>query len=233
LERLGINGGFLLAQILNFLVLFGALSLMAWRPLVKFLEARRERIAKGLEDARAAELARANAERDAQKYLEQQRTQANRLIEEGRSRGEEQAKSVLDDARHEADDIRTRARAEAEEERNSVLGEVRSQVAQLAIAAAERVIGQSVDAKQSQTIINDFFTKAPAEAKNLGADVEVMTALPLSDAEKQNVQKQLGATNVVYHVDPSILGGIIVRAGDRVVDGSVRANLQGLAANIR
>jgi F-type H+-transporting ATPase subunit b len=233
LEKLGINGGFLLAQILNFLVLFGALTFLAWRPLVRFLESRRERIAKGLEDARAAEMARANAERDAQKYLETQRTQANRMIDEGRTRGEEQAKTVLDEARHEAEDIRTRARSEAEEERNSLLGEVRTQVAQLAIAAAERVIGQSVDAGKAQAIINDFFTNVPADARNVGDDVEVTTALPLNDSEKKDVQKQIGAKNVTYHVDPSILGGLVIRAGDRVVDGSVRANLQGLAANIR
>ena len=233
MERLGINGGFLLAQILNFLLLFGLLAALAWRPLVRALEARRERIAKGLEDARAAEQARANAERDAQKYIEQRRAEANRLIDEGRARGEEQARAVLEDARREADDIRARARAEAEEERNAILGEVRSQVAQLAIAAAERVIGQSLDASKAQSVINNFFTAAPAEARSLGDNVEVTSALPLSDAEKSAVAKQIGAQNVTYRVDPDILGGLVLRAGDRVVDGSVRNNLQALAAQIR
>jgi F-type H+-transporting ATPase subunit b len=234
LERLGINGGFFLAQLLNFLVLFGALTLLAWRPLVRALEARREKIAKGLEDARVAETARANAEREAEKTLEQGRAQANKVVEEARMRGEEQAKSVLDDARKEAETIRTRARSEAEEERNSLLGEVRTQVAQLAMAAAERVLGQSIDQGKAQGIINDFFSAVPAEARNVsGANVDVTTALPLSKPEQDNVTKQLGAQNVNFRVDPSILGGIVVRAGDRVIDGSVRSNLQNLAAQIR
>jgi len=233
LERLGINGGFLLAQIINFLILFGALAALAWGPLVRVLESRREKIAKGLEDARAAEQARANAERDAQKYIEQRRAEANKLIEEGRSRGDEQARQVLAQAQSEAEEIRTRARQEAEEERNNALGEVRTQVAQIAIAAAERVIGQSVDSQKAQAAIGDFFSKLPADVQNLGQEVEVVTALPLNDAEKKKIQQQTGAQNVNFRVDPSILGGVILRAGDRVIDGSARSGLNGLAQQMR
>jgi len=233
LSALGINGGYLLAQILNFLIIFLAITFLAWKPLIKVLETRRETIAKGLEDARAAEQARANAERDAQKYIDQKKAEANKFVEEGRARGEEQSRTVLADANHEAEEIRVRARAEAEEERNATLGEVRSQVAQLAIAAAERVIGQSVDAGKAQTIIDNFFSEVPAEVRNLGEDVEVTSALPLSDAEQKKVTKELGAKNVSFKVDPNILGGLVLRSGERVVDASVRSNLTGLAANIR
>jgi len=233
LEKLGINTGLLIAQIVNFLIIFIAMSVLAWRPLVRALEARRERIAKGLEDARAAEQARANAEREAQKIIEQRRAESNKLLEEGRTRGEEQARAAVEEANHQAEEIRTRARTEAEEERNALLGEVRTQVAQLALAAAERVIGQSLDSQKASAIISDFFTKAPADVRNLGNDVQVTTALPLSDDETKQLQKQIGAKNVTFHVDPSILGGVILRSGDRVVDGSVRSSLQGLAAQMR
>ncbi|HLY24937.1 MAG TPA: F0F1 ATP synthase subunit B [Aggregatilineales bacterium] len=233
MAALGINGGFLLWQIVNFLIIFLALAFLAWRPLVRNLEARRETIAKGLEDARQAELARANAERDAQKLVDQRKAEANKIVEDGRLRGEEQARAIVSDANREAEEIRARARTEAEEERNALLGEVRSQVAQLAIAAAERVIGQSLDAKSAQNTIANFFSEVPADVRNLGDEVEVTSAVPLSDSEKANISKQLGAKNVSYRVDPSILGGLVVRAGDRVVDGSVRNNLQTLAAQMR
>ncbi len=233
MERLGINGGYLLAQIINFLVLFVFLSAVAWKPLIRVLEQRRERIARGLEDARASELARANAERDAQKLIEQRRAEAGRLLDDARARGEEQSKAILDEAHRDADAIRSKARSDAEEERNALLGEVRSQVAQLAIAAAERVIGQSVDQDKAQSIVSNFFARAPEGVKNLGPSIEVISALPLSDAEKRQVSQQTGAKEVSYKVDPSILGGLILRSGDKVVDASVRSNLQGLAAQMR
>lgn len=234
MERLGINGGFLLAQIINFLILFIAMAALAWRPLIRALEARRERIAKGLEDARLAEQARANAEREAQKLIDQRRAEAQKMVEEGRARGEEQARTVISDAQREAEEIRQRARAEAEEERNATLGEVRSQVAQLAVAAAERVLERSLDDKTAHSVVADFFGKLPAEMKNLsGYDLEVTSALPLTDAEKQQIKSQTNANNITYKVDPEILGGLILRAGDQVVDLSVQSRLQGLATQMR
>lgn len=233
MEGLGINGGFLLAQLINFGFIFLALTVLAWRPLIRFLEARRERIAKGLEDARAAEQARADAERNAQKLIDQGRSEAAKIVEEGRSRGEEQAKIVLEDARKEADAIRQKARTDAEEEKTVVLGQVRSQVADLAIAAAERVIGQSLDEKKAQAIVAEFFAKVPEDAKKIGDTLEVISALPLTDAEKKDLEKKTGAKHVSYTVDPSILGGLILRAGDKVIDGSVRTSLTSLAGQMR
>src|SRR5579862_3169676 len=107
MEALGINVGFLLMQIVNFGIVAFVLSL-AWKPLVAALEGRKEKIAKGLEDARVAEQARANAEREAQKLIDQRRAEANKLVEDGRLRGEEQAKGVLSDAQHEAEEIKVR-----------------------------------------------------------------------------------------------------------------------------
>jgi F-type H+-transporting ATPase subunit b len=182
---------------------------------------------------RAAEQARANAERDAQKLIEQRRAEAGKLLDEARTRGEEQAKTIVDEAHRDADAIRSKARSDAEEERNAVLGEVRSQVGQLAIAAAERVIGQSVDQGKAQSIVSDFFARAPEGVKKLGDNVEVVSALPLSDDEKKQIAKQTGAKDIAYRVDPSILGGLILRSGDKVVDASVRSNLQGLAGQMR
>jgi F0F1-type ATP synthase delta subunit len=54
----------------------------------------------------------------------------------------------------------------------------------------------------------------------------------LTDDEKKDVEKKLGGSVAEWRVDPSILGGIIVRAGDKVVDGSVRANMTSLAASL-
>jgi F0F1-type ATP synthase delta subunit len=81
-------------------------------------------------------------------------------------------------------------------------------------------------------LIDDFFTKIPADAKSLSGHVEVVSAMPLSDAEQNKVKKEIGASDVSFTVDPSILGGLVVRAGDRVVDGSIRSNLSDLAGSL-
>ncbi|PJF23178.1 MAG: ATP synthase F0 subunit B [Phototrophicales bacterium] len=233
LDSLGINFGFLLAQAINFGLIFLLLTLFLWNPMTKSLDQRSEKIKKGLEDAAAAAAARRNAEAEAEKILAQARTEVASLIEEARSRGEEVAKSIEAQAREDAEKIREDARREAQAERDAQLAGLRGQVAAISIAVAQRLLGENLDEKKQQALINDFFAKVPESAKSLSGDVEVVSAMPLEKAEQENVKKQIGADNVTFTVDPSILGGLIIRAGDRVVDGSVRRDLNELSTRLK
>ena len=233
MDALGINLGFFIAQLVNFGIIFFLLAKFVWPRVLKMLDERQERIAKGLEDARAAEEARQNAERERDKILAQARADGQKVLEEARQRGEEQTKQLIREAQREAENIRAQARIQAEEERNRILADTRDQIVALAMAAAERVVGASLDDKRHRAIIDAFFSEIPAEAKNLGKHVQVVSALPLTEAEKAEVVKATGAERVDYKVDPSILGGLILRAGDKVVDGSVRGDMTALATRLR
>lgn len=233
IAALGLNAGYLLAQLVNFAVIFGALTFLLWRPVVNMLDARAAKIAKGVEDAQVAANARLNAEAEAERILAAARTDVSRAIEEGRSRGEEVSRQVDAEARAEAERIRSEARLAAEAERNAQLADLRGQVADISVAIARRLIGESlVDGKRQQGIINDFFTRLPAEARDLRGAVEVTSAMPLSPEEQSRIQRELGAEAVMFKVDPSILGGLVVRAGDRMIDGSVRSGLNEMAAQL-
>jgi F-type H+-transporting ATPase subunit b len=222
--KLGINLGFLIFQLINFGLLYLVLSRLVWPRVIKMLDERQARIATGLEDARAAEQARQNAERERDKILAQ-----------ARADGEEQVKQMLRDAAHEAEERRAEARTGAEEERNRILADTREQIVTLAVAAAERLIGEELDQKRQRVTLQKFFAEIPAEAKGLGKDgkVQVVSAVPLTDDEKAEVARVTGAQMVDYWVEPSILGGLILRAGDKVVNGSVRGDLTALAARLR
>ena len=234
LTPLGINAGFLVAQIINFLIIFGLLTLALWRPLSNMLDARSAKIAKGLEDAAAAANARRNAETEAEKILAAARADAAREVEQARGRGDEVAKQVIAEANAEAERIRTDARARGEEERNKQLAEMRSQVANISVAVANRLLQDNLDAKKQQSLIDSFFSNVPAGAAAMkGASVEVVSAMPLSEGEQNKVKKELGVTNATFTVDPSILGGLVVRSADKVVDGSVRSGLSELAGRLR
>jgi F-type H+-transporting ATPase subunit b len=231
LTPLGINAGFLIAQIINFLVIFGSLTFFLWRPLVNMLDQRSQKIQKGLEDAAVAANARKNAEAEAERIVAAAKADISKQIEEGRARGEDVRKQVEAEARTEADRIRTEARTSAAAERDQQLAALRGQVAAISIAAAQRLIGANLDEKRQQALLNDFFAKVPADAKGLAGQVEVVSAMPLSAEEQAKVKSEIGA-EASFSVDPSILGGLIVRSGDRVVDGSVRSNLNDLATRM-
>ena len=108
MDALGINLGFFIAQLVNFGLIFFLLARFVWPRVTTMLDERSERIAQGLEDARAAEEARENAERERDKLLTQARADGQKVIEEARQRGEEQGDQVLASARKAARTIRWR-----------------------------------------------------------------------------------------------------------------------------
>ncbi len=233
LTPLGINAGFLAAQCINFLLIFGILTFALWRPMMNMLDSRSNKIAKGLEDAAAAASARQNAEVEAEKIAASARLEYNRVIEEARGKGDEVAKQVQVDAAKDADKIREEARVRAGEERDRQLADLRGQVASISVAMTEALIGVTIDDKRQSKLVSDFFASVPKNAVKLGDNVEVVSAMPLTAEEQARVQKETGAKTVTYSVDPSILGGLVVRSNDRVVDGSVRSNLNELATRLK
>jgi F-type H+-transporting ATPase subunit b len=232
LAPLGINSGFLIAQIINFGIIAILAGAFGWRPMRNMLDARAARIEKSLEDAAVAANARRNAEAEAEKIMSGARADVSKAIEEARTRGEDVSKQVEAEARAEAERIRAEARTAAAAERDAQLAALRGQVASIAIAATQRLIGESLDNKRQQAIINDFFAKVPAGARSFAGHVDVVSAMPLSADEQARVRKEIGTDDVAFTVDPSILGGLILRAGDRVVDGSVRSGLNELSGRL-
>jgi F-type H+-transporting ATPase subunit b len=234
MDALGINLGYLIMQILLFTILMLVLYNYAYAPIIKVLEERKARIAKGLEDARQAAIARDNADAEAKKILDAARAEAAKIRQDANVQAEEQAAGVMAKANDEGKRIIAVAREDAEAERNRILSELRGQVVSIAVAAANKLIGEALDEKRQHALISDFFAKVPAGMSGTaGQSAEVTSALPLTDAEKAQVEKALNVTAVNFKVDPRILGGLVVRIGDRVVDNSVASQMSALRESLQ
>jgi F-type H+-transporting ATPase subunit b len=233
--------GILLAQIVNFVILLLILRVIAFKPLLNVLNQRKQRIQQGLEDARLAEERLANVEKDYQAKLEEARAEGQRLVAERAQAAEQQAAAILAKANADASATIAKANEDAELERNRILADLRSQVAALSIAAANKVIGAALDEQRQRALIDEFFGGVKAgkivvvDPGNVMGKVQVTSALPLNDSEQSSIKSDLsgrGASEVEFRVDPKILGGLVIRAGDRVVDGSVAGRLESLRQSL-
>lgn len=244
MEALGINLGLLVVQIISFIIVFLTLNAWVYKPMLEMMETRKTRIAQGLEDARVAANARADAERLAAKIMADAQAEAGKVVREATERAAAAGKDVKAAAEMEASKAREAALAEAELERNRILGDLRGQVAALAIAAANKLVGEALDEKKQRALIDDFFSGVKAgkivvlEGMNFKGDsAEVTSALPLNSSEQDSFKKDLlskvGAKEVSFRVDPSILGGVVIKVGDKVLDGSVAGKLEGLRQSLK
>lgn len=245
MEKLGINLGFFLFQVFNFTILVILLYALAYKPILNMLETRKKKIAQSMEDARVAADARANAEKEARDIITKAQAEAAQKIREATERAEKAALDVQAKAETEAAKAREDALAGVAAERDTILADMRGQIAALAMAAAQKLIGESLDEKRQRVLIDEFFSGVMAGKVVIledsgtisGAKAQITSALPLTPTEqdeiKKNVAEKIGQDSpVTFKVNPSILGGLIVRVGDKIMDGSVAGQLEGMRKSL-
>ncbi|MDX9991966.1 MAG: F0F1 ATP synthase subunit B [Anaerolineales bacterium] len=244
MDALGLNLSFFLVQVVNLIIVYVVVSKWVVGPIAGLLEKRRATINQGIEDAREAAEARANAEKDADKIMAEAQAKSAGIVREATQRAESAGRDVKAAAESDAGKIREKARAEVEEERGRILGDLRSQVAALSIAATQKLIGEALDEKRQHALLDEFFSGVKSGkvlvmegASATGQSAEVTSALPLTAAEQEMVKKDIlaksGAESVSFHIDTAILGGLVIRVGDKVLDGSVAGKLDGLRTSLR
>lgn len=247
MEKLGINLGYLLVQIINFSVIFFVLRAFAIRPLMDMLERRRNKIEKSLAEADKAMEEAEQARLEAERIVSDAQIKAANILRETSDRAEAAGREIIAAASIEAAKDREAARQELAVERDEMLHKVRSNVSELAIAAARKLVGDALarDEAYQHSLLKEFLTgirdgevvifDAAELERVMDVEVaEVISALPLEMDEQDLVkQKLLGQLkhlqDVSFRVDPSILGGLIVRVGDHILDSSVNSQLQALS----
>ncbi len=245
MAQLGLNLGYLLVQIVCFFIIFIVVRAWIVKPLQGLLEKRRITIAQNLEDARIAAEARANAEKDAAGIITDAQAKAAHIISEATERADAAMIEVRAESENEISKEREAVLAEVGEERSRMLGDLRGQVAALAIAAAQKLVGEALDEKRQHALLAEFFSGVKSgkvvvleDSDISGGSAEVVSALPLTADEQAIVKKDIlykmgTQATVAFRVEPSILGGLVIHVGDKVMDGSVAGQLENLRQILR
>ena len=164
MESLGINLGLLVSQLVNFTLLAVLLYLLLYKPVLRMLAQRRERIARSMADVDAAREAAAKAQLEYDRKVAEAQRKAQEIIAQAAQTSDKVGAEIKAEAQREAEAIRLKAREEAEQERSHILAEVQSQIASLSMAATERVLGQGIDANTQRRLIDSFLAEL-GEAK--------------------------------------------------------------------
>jgi F-type H+-transporting ATPase subunit b len=136
----GINGKLLLAQLVNFGVLFVGLTYLLYKPVMKTLDERKQLVAQGVEDAKEATLKLATADDEAQSRVHEAETEAEGIVGTAReSAGQERAR-IIKEAEARAASLEKDAEARAKEDAARVLRESEKEIARLSVLAAEKVL---------------------------------------------------------------------------------------------
>lgn len=149
----------LIINIINIIILFVIVRGLAYKPVKKFLDARKERVAKELSEAAAA---RQTAEEEALKYkelTEKSKAEGTEIINEAERTAKENAAEIIETAKKNAAEITEKVRKNAEKERETQIAAMKGDITELAFDISRQVLSREVTDQDNMRIADEFFAK--------------------------------------------------------------------------
>ncbi len=163
---LQINLFWVIVSAANFIVFFLIVRSLAFSGLMKTLDDRRARIEQGLKDADQARRDRESAEQERLTTLTEARREANEILNRAQKIADESREQALAATREELTRLGEHAAAEIEAEKQRAIAELRGEVADLALAAATRVVGDAMTGDRQRKLVADFLAEPTGGSRN-------------------------------------------------------------------
>jgi F-type H+-transporting ATPase subunit b len=161
-----VNLFWVIVSALNFILFFILIWSFAFKPVSAMLTERKTRIEQGLKDAEQARRDRENAEQERIAALADARREANDILARAQKIAQETRDADMQATREELERLRVRAAAEIEAEKTRAITEVRAEVADLALRAASKVVGESMTDERQRRLVEEFLRTSVGDAKN-------------------------------------------------------------------
>lgn len=146
----------LIAGIIAFAIVFFFVWRFAAPAMNRMLEQRQAAIAGQIAEAEKAKMEAESLRADYRAQLDQSKAEGNRIVEEARQQAEQVRADIVARAEAEADQIRAKARDEAAGERSRALAEARSQVGDISVDLASKIVGESLDENAHRALIDRY-----------------------------------------------------------------------------
>jgi F-type H+-transporting ATPase subunit b len=147
----------------NFVVFLAIIWTFAFKPVSKMLADRKARIEQGLKDAEQARRDRENAEAERVAALTEARREANDILARAQKVAQETRDADIAATKADLERMRERAAAEIESEKQRAITELRKEVADLALRAAGKVVGETLTSERERRLVEEFLAETNAE----------------------------------------------------------------------
>lgn len=161
---LTINLFWIIVSAVNFIIFFLIAYKIVLVPVGGMLKDRRERIEQGLKDADAARRDREAAADQRQGIIAEARREASDIVQRAQKVSDETREKGVSDTQAEIERLRERAVADIDAERKRALADVRGQVAELALLAAGKVVGETMNDEREKRLVDEFLAQVAVEA---------------------------------------------------------------------
>jgi F-type H+-transporting ATPase subunit b len=159
---LQINLFWVIVSSLNFVFFAVLLYWLFGKPVTRMLNERRARVEQGLADAEQARKDRDSAETERLATIQEARREANEIISRAQKVAQDAREADIAATKAELERLRERATAEIDAEKQRAITELRGEVTDLALAAAGRVVGETLNADRERRLVQEFLAESSA-----------------------------------------------------------------------
>jgi F-type H+-transporting ATPase subunit b len=153
IEVFHIDAKLLIAQAVNFAIVFFVLYRFALKPLAEVMRERTAKIEKGLEDAKSAAASLSDAKSEYERILSEAKKEASAIIESARDESEKRRQAEVAKTKEEIGAIVSQGKAKLASDKSEMLVEIKAEIADLVAAAAEKVLGEVMDPAKDRELI--------------------------------------------------------------------------------
>ncbi len=153
MEKLGINSIYLIAQIVNFGIIFFFLKKYLYKPFLKILDERKKKVEEGVRYSEKMEKELGEIKVKEEELLSKARRESQKIIEEARKSAEKVEKEMIEKAKLEAIEVIKQSKASIKEERKKAIQDIENQAGDLVAATTKRILEDILDTKQQHAII--------------------------------------------------------------------------------
>jgi F-type H+-transporting ATPase subunit b len=157
---LAINGFWIIVSSLNFIVFLVVLNQLFGGTIQRMLAERRARIDQGLADAEAARIERESSSVQAAESIADARREAKEIIDRAQKVAQDTRDADIAATREELERMKVKAAADIEAERQRALADLRAEVADLALTAAGRVVGETMSDQRQRRLVEEFLRES-------------------------------------------------------------------------
>ena len=159
IETFHVDIKLLIAQVINFAIVFSVLYFFALKPLLKVMQDRTKKIEKSMDDAKKIEEKLSKTDEEYGKAISSAKKEANVIMEKASVMAEEKRQELIKKAKNEIGQIINKEKEQMQAEKAKTLKEIKKETADLVVVSLEKILEEKIDSKKDGELIRKIIKK--------------------------------------------------------------------------
>lgn len=156
LDIISVNIWQIIISLINLLILFLILKKFLFKPVQKIMDTRRAQVQKMYSDAESDKADAGKMKQEYEQRLTTAREEADTLVKNAVATAQRKGEQTLNDARNEAARLKQKAEKEIEQQKKQMISGVVSDISDLAVGIASKIVEREIDQKDYDAFVDDF-----------------------------------------------------------------------------